>query len=192
MTVQHVILQHILNAPPVTPAPALARRHHHRRQRPLGHVARTCRAPPDIAPERKPAAPSSKPLRKLGIHTLTLFALSSANWKRPPAEVNAILRLLHEYLLTETTRCMEDGVRISIIGRRDRIPVTLRQTIADAEAATARGTRLHLAPGHRLLRAREPSIWRLAATTKPPNFRRKLFRSAGGNFARRIAPMWTC
>src|ERR1700691_3685703 len=39
---------------------------------------------------------------RLGIHTLTLFALSSANWKRPAAEVNAILRLLHEYLLTET------------------------------------------------------------------------------------------
>src|SRR6267378_7317312 len=41
----------------------------------------------------------------LGIQTLTLFALSSANWKRPPAEVNAILRLLHEYLLTETSNC---------------------------------------------------------------------------------------
>src|SRR5205823_12481818 len=34
---------------------------------------------------------------RLGIHTLTLFALSSANWKRPVAEVNGILRLLHEY-----------------------------------------------------------------------------------------------
>src|SRR5215470_7798073 len=44
----------------------------------------------------------------LGIHTLTLFALSSANWKRPPAEVQGILRLLHEYLMAETTRCMEN------------------------------------------------------------------------------------
>lgn len=81
---------------------------------------------------------------RLGIHTLTLFALSSANWKRPVAEVNAILRLLHEYLLTETTHCVEEGVRLSIIGRRDRVPATLRQAIADSEAATARGTRLHL------------------------------------------------
>lgn len=81
---------------------------------------------------------------RLGIHTLTLFALSSANWKRPAAEVSAILRLLHEYLLTETQHCMEEGVRLSIIGRRDRIPATLRQAIADSEAATARGTRLHL------------------------------------------------
>jgi undecaprenyl diphosphate synthase len=81
---------------------------------------------------------------RLGIHTLTLFALSSANWKRPAAEVSAILRLLHEYLLTETSHCIDEGVRLSIIGRRDRLPATLRQTIADSEAATARGTRLHL------------------------------------------------
>lgn len=81
---------------------------------------------------------------RLGIHTLTLFALSSANWKRPAAEVNAILRLLHEYLLTETAHCIEEGVRLSMIGRRDRLPATLRQAIADSEAATANGTRLHL------------------------------------------------
>jgi undecaprenyl diphosphate synthase len=80
----------------------------------------------------------------LGIHTLTLFALSSANWKRPPEEVQAILRLLHEYLLTETSHCMEEGVRLSVIGRRDRMPATLRQTVADSEAATAHGTKLHL------------------------------------------------
>ena len=81
---------------------------------------------------------------RLGIHTLTLFALSAANWKRPAAEVNAILRLLHEYLLVETTHCVNEGVRLSIIGRRDRIPATLRQVIADAEAATVGGTRLHV------------------------------------------------
>jgi undecaprenyl diphosphate synthase len=81
---------------------------------------------------------------RMGIHTLTLFALSSANWKRPAAEVNAILRLLHEYLLIETSHCIEEGVRLSVIGRRDRIPVTLRQAIMDSEAATAAGKRLHL------------------------------------------------
>ena len=80
----------------------------------------------------------------LGIHTLTLFALSSANWQRPPAEVNAILRILHEYLLAETTHCLNEGIRLSIIGRRDRIPATLRQVIADAEAITMRGTRLNV------------------------------------------------
>lgn len=81
---------------------------------------------------------------RMGIHTLTLFALSSANWQRPAAEVQAILRLLQEYLLTETNHCIDEGVRISIIGRRDRLPDTLRQTIVDSEAATAKGARLHL------------------------------------------------
>jgi undecaprenyl diphosphate synthase len=81
---------------------------------------------------------------RLGIHTLTLFALSSANWKRPAAEVNGILRLLHEYLLAETSHCVREGVRLSIIGRRDRIPATMRQVILDSEAATAGGTKLHL------------------------------------------------
>jgi undecaprenyl diphosphate synthase len=81
---------------------------------------------------------------KLGIHTLTLFALSSANWKRPPAEVAGILRILHEYLLTETQHCIDEGIRLSIIGRRDRLSANLRQAIIDSEDATARGTRLHL------------------------------------------------
>ncbi len=81
---------------------------------------------------------------RLGIHTLTLFALSSANWKRPPAEISAILRLLHEYLFAETTHCLNEGIRLTIIGRRDRIPATLRQVIADAEAVTVRGTRLNV------------------------------------------------
>jgi undecaprenyl diphosphate synthase len=81
---------------------------------------------------------------RMGIHTLTLFALSSANWKRPAAEVHAILRLLHEYLLMETTHSIDEGVRLSIIGRRDRLPAALRQAISDSEAATAKGSRLHL------------------------------------------------
>src|SRR5260221_1804707 len=143
MNTQQVILQHILTTPPVMPAPSL-------------HVAiitdgngrwATHRGLPRSGGHRAGAGASGRIIKaapRPGIHTLTLFALSSANWKRPPAEVNAILRLLHEYLLTETSRCVENGVRISILGRRDRIPATLRQTIADAESATERGTRLHL------------------------------------------------
>ena len=80
----------------------------------------------------------------LGIRTLTFFALSSANWQRPAAEVNTILRILHEYLLTETSHCLEEGVRLTVIGRRDRLPAGLREAIVDAEALTARGQRLHL------------------------------------------------
>jgi len=80
----------------------------------------------------------------LGIHTLTLFALSSANWKRPPAEVVAILEILREYLAVETSRCLDEGIRLSIIGRRDRLPAPLREAIADSEALTSNGQTLHL------------------------------------------------
>ncbi|HUK54802.1 MAG TPA: polyprenyl diphosphate synthase, partial [Candidatus Binatia bacterium] len=121
-----------------------------------GHVAiisdgngrwATSRGLPRSAGHRAGAEAARRVIRaapQLGIHTLTLFALSSANWKRPAAEVNAILRLLHEYLLAETTHCINEGVRLSVIGRRDRLPCTLREAIADAEAATAQGNNLHL------------------------------------------------
>jgi undecaprenyl diphosphate synthase len=82
--------------------------------------------------------------RHLGIHTLSMFALSSANWKRPPAEVQAILELLGEYLRDETTHCRREGIRLTIIGRRDRLPPALREIIADAEALTSNGTTLDL------------------------------------------------
>jgi undecaprenyl diphosphate synthase len=80
----------------------------------------------------------------LGIHTLTLFALSAANWKRPEKEVAGILSILHEYLLAETEHCVDERIRLSVIGRRDRLPTDLRDAIAQAEALTANGNRLHL------------------------------------------------
>jgi undecaprenyl diphosphate synthase len=80
----------------------------------------------------------------LGIHTLTLFALSSANWKRPPNEVAGILQILKDYLQKETTHCLDEGIRLSIIGRRDRLPGMLREAINDAEALTSKGKNLHL------------------------------------------------
>jgi undecaprenyl diphosphate synthase len=80
----------------------------------------------------------------LGIHTLTLFALSSANWKRPPAEVQGILTVLTEYLREETDHCLDEGIQLSILGRRDRLHPMLREQIAESEALTSNGKRLHL------------------------------------------------
>jgi undecaprenyl diphosphate synthase len=80
----------------------------------------------------------------LGIGTLTLYAFSSDNWQRPPREVGALMRLFRRYLAGETARLVENGVRLSVIGRRDRLPDVLARAIAGAEAATADGTRLHL------------------------------------------------
>jgi len=80
----------------------------------------------------------------LGIGILTLFAFSSDNWLRPPVEVGELMKLLEMYLAKEARRCAENGIRLEMIGRRDRLDRTLCAAIARAEAATATGTRLHL------------------------------------------------
>src|SRR5207247_187747 len=81
---------------------------------------------------------------RAGIGTLTLYAFSSDNWARPRPEVVALMRLFRRSLLIESKRCLENGVRLSIVGRRDRLPASLRQTIVQAEAVTAGGRNLHL------------------------------------------------
>jgi undecaprenyl diphosphate synthase len=84
------------------------------------------------------AAPSQ------GIGVLTLYAFSSDNWKRPGAEVRTLMRLLASYLRTEVASCVERGVRLEVVGRRDRLPAHVRDGIAAAECATASGTALRL------------------------------------------------
>jgi undecaprenyl diphosphate synthase len=79
-----------------------------------------------------------------GVGTLTLYAFSSDNWKRPTAEVTALMRLFRRALLGEAKRCLENGVRLTILGRRDRLPASLRHTVEQVEALTATGTRMHL------------------------------------------------
>lgn len=79
-----------------------------------------------------------------GVGTLTLYAFSSDNWKRPTAEVTALMRLFRRALIGEAKRCLENGVRLTILGRRDRLPSSLRHTVDQVEAVTASGTRMHL------------------------------------------------
>jgi undecaprenyl diphosphate synthase len=82
--------------------------------------------------------------RDLGVGTLTLFAFSSDNWKRPDMEVRALMRLFRSYLTAESAKCAENGVRISVIGRRDRLPSGLVRVIEETERATARADRFLL------------------------------------------------
>src|SRR3954467_4429818 len=79
-----------------------------------------------------------------GVGTLTLYAFSSDNWKRPSAEVTALMRLFRRALLGEAKRCLENGVRLTILGRRDRLPSSLRHAVEQVEALTASGSRMHL------------------------------------------------
>src|SRR3970040_385615 len=78
---------------------------------------------------------------ELGIGVLTLYAFSADNWRRPPGEVAVLMRLFREYLRVETERCIENSVKLEIIGRRDRIDLRLRRRIDASERATAEGGR---------------------------------------------------
>ena len=79
-----------------------------------------------------------------GVGTLTLYAFSSDNWRRPKAEVSALMTLLRFYLGNEIEALVRNGVRLTVIGRRDRLPDGIAAAIARAEAATANGDVLHL------------------------------------------------
>ena len=78
------------------------------------------------------------------IDVLTLYAFSSDNWSRPAGEVSGLMRLLKRYLVSETARCLDNGVRLSVIGRRDRLSRDLVNTIEHTERITAHGSDLHL------------------------------------------------
>ena len=101
--------------------------------RTAGHIAgaRTVRKIVEAAPD-------------CGIGTLTLYAFSADNWKRPSREVALLMRLFRRYLVSEVARCVTNGVRMKIIGRRDRIPAELLRAICNAESATREGKVLDL------------------------------------------------
>jgi len=79
-----------------------------------------------------------------GVATLTLFAFSADNWKRPAQEVDALMWLFRAYLRAEMGQLVQSGARLTVIGRRDRLPARLRREIHVAEQATALGRRIHL------------------------------------------------
>ncbi len=78
------------------------------------------------------------------VSTLTLYAFSSDNWNRPKTEVTALMGLLYDYLIEEGPRCIKEGVRIRVIGRRDRLGLKLLGAIKATEAATRAGGRMEL------------------------------------------------
>jgi len=76
------------------------------------------------------------------IGRLTLYAFSSDNWRRPPAEVQSIFWLLRAFLRLETERMRQRGVRLRFIGRRDRLDHNVLKAMESAERVTAEGRQL--------------------------------------------------
>jgi undecaprenyl diphosphate synthase len=79
-----------------------------------------------------------------GIAVLSLYAFSADNWKRPGGEVAGLMRLFESHLRSEGRRLAEEGIRLEIIGRRDRLPTRLLKAILAAESLTASGRRMTL------------------------------------------------
>lgn len=78
--------------------------------------------------------------RRLGIKALTLYAFSEQNWARPEEEVNALMTLLAEYLLSERERLIKDGVSFRCIGRLHRLPPQVLKLVNEVTEATAHCT----------------------------------------------------
>ena len=84
---------------------------------------------------------------RLGLGTLTLFALSADNWRRPAAEIATLMQLFERYLHKQIPRAVAHDVRFSLIGRRDRLPPALlaRAESGERDTAACRGLHLRLA-----------------------------------------------
>src|SRR5690349_10389719 len=121
----------------------------------------------------------------LGIGALTLYAFSADNWKRPAGEVAALMRLFARYVRTETPRLADNGVRLEVVGRRDRLPSPLVAAIAAAERATGSGTRLRLR-----LAVDYSSRWAIAAGVILPDV--DLLIRTGGEQRLSDFLLWEC
>ena len=85
-----------------------------------------------------------KAARKRGVQYLTLYAFSTENWGRPQAEVDALMQLFCQSVTKETPELVEQGVRVRIIGRRDRFSEEVRERLLHIENSTATGDKLTL------------------------------------------------
>jgi undecaprenyl diphosphate synthase len=79
-----------------------------------------------------------------GVRYLTLFGFSSENWKRPASEIDDLMGLLRHYLKREIEEFHSNGIRLNVIGDRDRLGADIVKLISDAERRTANNTRLNL------------------------------------------------
>ncbi len=81
---------------------------------------------------------------EIGISVLTLYAFSSENWKRPASEVSGLMTLLKSYLESELASMLENNIRLRCIGRMDKLPREVRETLQASIEKTSINTGLVL------------------------------------------------
>ncbi|MGB1403156.1 MAG: polyprenyl diphosphate synthase [Porticoccaceae bacterium] len=81
-----------------------------------------------------------KAAKSHGINTVTLFAFSSENWKRPEIEVRGLISLFSSYLKREAKALRDDSVRLKVVGNRSHFSERLRGLISETESLTASGS----------------------------------------------------
>ncbi len=81
---------------------------------------------------------------RLGIEQLTLYCLSSENWKRPPAELEFLMHLLEQYMIEERTTIMHQNIQVAVIGRREGIPDEVLRELDKTVEMSAGNTGLRL------------------------------------------------
>ena len=105
------------------------------------------RSLPRIAGHRRGADAVRRTVRaaaELGVSYLTLFGFSSENWRRPIAEVEDLMGLLRIYLRSEIAELHQNGIKLRVIGQRERLSEDIRRLIENAERLTADNTSLNL------------------------------------------------
>jgi undecaprenyl diphosphate synthase len=81
---------------------------------------------------------------RLGIEQLTLYCLSSENWKRPASELDFLMHLLEQYLVEERTVLLEENIRLRVIGRREGIPAEVQTQLDKTMEMTRSNTGMGL------------------------------------------------
>jgi hypothetical protein len=160
-----------------------ARRDHHGRQRALGGGARTAAHGRPPRRPRRGGALRWKPPSEQGIRVLTLFTFSTDNWGRPESEVAELMRIFEDFFRVDAPALAARGVRVTVIGRRDRLPNSLREAIEEIETASEAGGQLHVRSRHRLFRPGGDSPRRAPIPTErattPPRVLSCLFGGSG-------------
>ncbi len=81
---------------------------------------------------------------RIGVKTLTLYAFSTENWQRPEKEVDTLWKLLVRDLKRRAPKCLKQGIRLTSIGRRDRMPDSAAEELDRVRLQTAHGSRMTL------------------------------------------------